>query len=103
MAHAQALADAGSGMQGLVGPAQEQISSNGWSTQTVSPFWSLLWMRQSFYKCFGICFLHLELLGLVKVRGLYHILTCTINSLFCSLLHSNISSTHATRMGSRAT
>jgi hypothetical protein len=40
---------------------------HGWGQQ-VSPFWELLWMHESFYNCFGICLLHIEHLGLLKVH-----------------------------------
>ena len=70
--HERALRNAASGKRGVVGPAEAKIMYNGWSTQHASPFRDLLWMRRSFYQCFGICLLHIEFLGLVKVR--YHFL-----------------------------
>jgi hypothetical protein len=65
--HVAAIRDVASGEHGVVGAARRTIKYNGWSARS-SPFWELLWMRASFYSCFGICLLHLEHLGLLKVR-----------------------------------
>ena len=65
-AHVAALKDSNEGVRGKVGPADEKIKVHGWGQQ-VSPFWELLWMQESFYNCFGICLLHIEHLGLLKV------------------------------------
>jgi hypothetical protein len=64
--HTNTLDESHSGVRGVVGAANQKIKLNSWS-QDVSIFWELLWMHPSFYKCFSICFLHLELLGLLKV------------------------------------
>lgn len=55
--------------KGDKGKARMFLKELGWSKKEVSPFWELLWMRHSFYQCFGICLLHIELLGLVKVHS----------------------------------
>lgn len=64
--HTEAIRKATSGRLGTVGEGKDDLKYNGWSTKAPSPFWDLLWMRQSFFLCFGICLLHLELLGNVK-------------------------------------
>jgi hypothetical protein len=66
-AHVAALHDSRYGVRGVVGRADSKIQAFGWA-QHVSPFWELRWMRPSFYRCFAICLLHLEYLGLAKVR-----------------------------------
>lgn len=45
---------------------KEKLKACGWAKR-LSPFWQLDWMQNSFYQCFGICLLHIEYLGLVKV------------------------------------
>ena len=47
--------------------AAQKLTENGLG-HTYSPFWQLKWVREHFYQCFGICILHLEYLGLVKVH-----------------------------------
>jgi hypothetical protein len=74
----------GYGERGSVGMVTDEIKYQGWSKKSASPFWDLLWMRPSFYQCFGICLLHLELLGLVKVLSIL-VLYLFINLFFaCS-------------------
>jgi hypothetical protein len=74
--HARTLKLSRSKLRGKIGQANRAIRSNGWS-QNISVFWELLWMRPTFYKCFGICFLHLELLGLLKVDLPFILLSLT--------------------------
>jgi hypothetical protein len=64
--HVAVLQQLLSRVRGDVGRAKRKIQAYGWARH-VSPFWELLWMRPSFYRCFGICLLHLEYLGLAKV------------------------------------
>jgi hypothetical protein len=66
--HNDAIRKARSGEQVTVGEGKEELMYYGWSTKAPSPFWKLLWMRRSFFLCFGICLLHLELLGNIKVH-----------------------------------
>ncbi len=67
-AHEATLHKANSGQHGEKGDVLEEIKYNSWSTKAASLFCELQWMRRLFFLCFGICFLHLELLGLFKVR-----------------------------------
>ena len=69
--HVTALKDSNKGVHGKVGPVDKKIKVHGWARE-VSLFWDLLWMCESFYDCFGICLLHIEHLGLLKVCSLAH-------------------------------
>jgi len=48
--------------------AKAKLKANGWCKH-LSPIWQLQWVRFNFYKCFGICTLHLLLLGISKVTS----------------------------------
>jgi hypothetical protein len=75
-AHEAALHTSSLGRRGEKGDALEEIKYNGWSTKAASPFGELLWMKRSFFSCFSICFLHLELLGLLKVHMCCRVVLC---------------------------
>jgi hypothetical protein len=73
--HVDAIRKARLGEQVMVGEGKEELMYYRWSTKAPSPFWELLWMQRSFFLCFGICLLHLELLGNIKVRQFCYFFT----------------------------
>jgi hypothetical protein len=75
--HQEALKKADTGQCSERGQVAKTIKHNRWSTKVTSPFWDLLWMQQSFFLCFSICFLHLQLLGLFKVHSDFATFTFT--------------------------
>jgi hypothetical protein len=54
------------GVEGKITAAKETLKENGWGKH-LSPTWELEWVRVNFYKCFGVCSLHLLSLGIAKV------------------------------------
>lgn len=85
--HKQALQDLM--VHGKKKAAKDTLKANGWGKH-LSPIWELEWVRINFYKCFGICSLHLVLLGIGKVHlfyfalfALYSFLLVIIRCLLC--------------------